>query len=168
MAAGVAPFLTGLAWLLGRVRKFPAVPSRRAMNVRRSDRGHLEQARVLPGRLPARVRLVTIPVEAMTALVEGELQTAVSRAGVNLPPFFLQEAWLWRIRIEQLKRDPGSAGWVVQAVLTDPGDVVVGHAGFHGPPDEERMVEVAYTVIPEHRRRGFARAAVLELLPGGR
>jgi ribosomal-protein-alanine N-acetyltransferase len=41
---------------------------------------------------------------------------------------------------------------------------VVGHAGYHGPPDEHGMVEVGYSVDPAYRRRGYARAALAELL----
>jgi [ribosomal protein S5]-alanine N-acetyltransferase len=41
---------------------------------------------------------------------------------------------------------------------------VVGHAGFHGPPDETGMVEVAYSVDPAYRRRGYARAMLAALL----
>jgi len=41
---------------------------------------------------------------------------------------------------------------------------VVGHAGFHGPPDRAGLVEIAYSVAPEHRRQGYARAMLVELL----
>jgi ribosomal-protein-alanine N-acetyltransferase len=41
---------------------------------------------------------------------------------------------------------------------------VVGKAGFHGPPDEHGMVEVGYAIVPELRRRGYARAALEALL----
>jgi RimJ/RimL family protein N-acetyltransferase len=49
-------------------------------------------------------------------------------------------------------------------VVAEPEGVVVGHAGFHGPPDETGMVEVAYSVDPAYRRRGYARAMLRELL----
>jgi RimJ/RimL family protein N-acetyltransferase len=41
---------------------------------------------------------------------------------------------------------------------------VVGHAGFHGPPDKHGMVEVGYTVVPEQRGRGHGAAALRALL----
>ncbi len=59
--------------------------------------------------------------------------------------------------------DPGSQGSLVHAVTNDE-DVTVGHAGFHGAPTGEGMVEVAYTVIPEQRGHGYAAAALGALL----
>jgi RimJ/RimL family protein N-acetyltransferase len=49
-------------------------------------------------------------------------------------------------------------------VVAEPGGVVVGHAGFHGPPDETGIVDAAYSVDPAYRRRGYARAMPRELL----
>ncbi|WP_308401196.1 GNAT family N-acetyltransferase [Streptomyces sp. AC512_CC834] len=42
--------------------------------------------------------------------------------------------------------------------------LVVGHAGFHGPPDEVGMVEIGYSIAPDFRRQGYARSALIELL----
>jgi RimJ/RimL family protein N-acetyltransferase len=42
--------------------------------------------------------------------------------------------------------------------------IVVGYAGFHGPPDEAGMVEIGYTVDPQYRRQGFAKAILTALL----
>ena len=39
-----------------------------------------------------------------------------------------------------------------------------GHGGFHGPPDADGTVEVAYSVDPAHRRRGYAKAILAALL----
>ena len=33
---------------------------------------------------------------------------------------------------------------------------MLGHIGFHGPPDERGMAEMGYTVLPPFRRRGYA------------
>ena len=49
-------------------------------------------------------------------------------------------------------------------MLGYPANAVVGHAGFHDPPNEAGMVEVGYRVVPEHRRQGYGRAALAELL----
>jgi [ribosomal protein S5]-alanine N-acetyltransferase len=112
------------------------------------------------------VRFVELSSAAMTALLDGSLAQASSEAGVALTPYFLtgDALRLWRLRVSQIAADPGSARWVARAVVAEPEGVVVGHAGFHGPPDESGMVEVAYSVDPACRRRGYARAMLRALL----
>jgi RimJ/RimL family protein N-acetyltransferase len=102
------------------------------------------------------VRFVRLPLDAMDALLAGDLSAASALAGVPLTAYILDHGWLWQIRAEQVRRDPAAADWVARAAIVD--DVVVGHAGFHGPPDENGMVEVAYSVDPAFRRRGYATA----------
>jgi ribosomal-protein-alanine N-acetyltransferase len=109
------------------------------------------------------VRLVPLAAPVMRALLRRDLATASAAAGVALPAAFLEEEWLWSLRVDQVTADPSSAPWFVRAVVAEP-EAVVGHAGFHGPPDADGMVEIGYTILREHRRRGHARAAVLELL----
>lgn len=109
------------------------------------------------------VRLVQLPADVLSALLEGDLDLASRLAGIDLPPFFLTEDWLWRLRSDQIRRDPASSDWIVRAVVAEDG-AVVGHAGFHGPPDEQGAVEVAFTVLPEHRGQGWAKAALSALL----
>jgi RimJ/RimL family protein N-acetyltransferase len=60
-------------------------------------------------------------------------------------------------------RDPCTTGWLVHAV-TDDHRQVVGHAGFHGPPNDHGLVEVGYTVVPEQRGRDLGAAALCALL----
>lgn len=111
-----------------------------------------------------RVRLVLLDEVALRAMLDGDLERARQRAGVALPRAFLEEDWLWRIRLHQVEQDPETESWLVRAVATVPEGVVVGHAGFHGPPDGRGMVEIGYTILAPYRRRGLARAAVQELL----
>jgi RimJ/RimL family protein N-acetyltransferase len=112
------------------------------------------------------VRFVELSSAAMSALLAGNLAEASRKAGVALTLYFLTDdaLRLWRLRVSQLAADPGSARWVARAVVAEPEGVVVGHAGFHGPPDETGMVEIAYSVDPAYRRRGYARAMLRELL----
>jgi RimJ/RimL family protein N-acetyltransferase len=105
-----------------------------------------------------RIRLVRLSVRALYALLDGDLGTAREVSGAPLTEYFLSEAWLWRIRAEQVRQAPDSAAWIARAAVVEPDGYVVGHVGFHGPPDQHGMVEVAYSVDPAHRRRGFGRA----------
>ena len=112
------------------------------------------------------VRFAPLPGPALAALADGDLDTASAVAGVTLTPYFIaaRSIWLWRLRIDQIAVDPPSAGWIARAAVDEPGGMVVGYAGFHGPPDPDGMVEVGYAVDPAYRRQGYAVAMLGELL----
>ena len=91
--------------------------------------------------------------------MSGSWRSAASAAaGVELPGAFLEDGWLWRMRLDQVAADPAAQAWVVRALVVEPHGVV-GHAGFHGPPDADGVVEVGYAVLPALRGRGRARRA---------
>ncbi len=116
--------------------------------------------------LPA-VRLHVLDADTLQALIDRDLDRARTAAGVPLPEEFLADPWLWTLRLGQMLGEPAQARWLVRAVvaLDGPGaGAVVGHAGFHGPPDERAMVEIGYRIVPAFRRHGYAQAAVTELL----
>jgi RimJ/RimL family protein N-acetyltransferase len=110
------------------------------------------------------IRFVQLSPAALAALIDGDLAAASAAAGTPLSRFLVDEAWLWRIRLEQVEADPASADWIARAVLDDVSSQVVGHGGFHGPPDGDGVVEVAYSVDPAFRRRGYAREILRRLL----
>jgi RimJ/RimL family protein N-acetyltransferase len=120
-----------------------------------------------PSPTPPRVRLHPLDADTLQALVDGDLDRARAASGVPLPEDFLADTWLWTLRLGQMIGEPGEAPWLVRAVvaLEGPGaGQVVGHAGFHGRPDERASVEVGYRIVPAFRRQGYAQAAVAELL----
>ncbi|MEU4560628.1 GNAT family protein [Actinoplanes sp. NPDC023936] len=108
------------------------------------------------------IRFVKLSPAALQALVAGDLATASAEAGVPLSQYLADERWLWEIRLADIAKDPEAAEWIARAAAD--GDTVVGHGGFHGPPDADGVVEVAYSVDPAHRRRGYARAMLTALL----
>lgn len=71
---------------------------------------------------------------------------------------------VWRRRAAQVAEHPASAAWITRAVLDPDRGLLVGRAGFHGPPDAAGMVEVGYAIDPAFRRQGYARAALVALL----
>jgi RimJ/RimL family protein N-acetyltransferase len=112
------------------------------------------------------VRMVKLTRAALTALLNGDLSEASAHAGVELTDYFVADRAmrLWRRRVDQIAADPSSEQWIARAGVAEPQGVVVGHAGYHGPPDDDGMVEVAYSVDPAYRRQGYARAMLHELL----
>lgn len=110
------------------------------------------------------INLVRLPAPAIDALAAGDLDAAQEAVDFPLSRFLASDSCrrVWRIRSEQLATHPADADWVTRVVTVD--GTVVGRAGFHGPPDETGMVEVGYEIDPAHRRRGYARAALLVLL----
>ena len=114
--------------------------------------------------MSAVVKLIVLDRETLLALAEGDLDSAGAITGLTFPSFFIGEAWLWRLHAERMLEYPASVGWLARAVvLRDTGEVV-GHAGFHFQPDATGMVEIGYTVLPERRGIGIAKAVVGELL----
>ncbi|HWH92356.1 MAG TPA: GNAT family protein [Baekduia sp.] len=116
--------------------------------------------------LPA-VRLQVLGAPVLQALIDLDLEAARRAAGVPLPADFLKDTWLWTLRLGQMIGEPQEREWLVRAVVAVDGPAggeVVGHAGFHGAPDDRGMVEIGYRIVPAFRRRGYARAAVAELL----
>jgi RimJ/RimL family protein N-acetyltransferase len=111
------------------------------------------------------VRLALLGDEVYRLLQERDLAEASRRSGVDLPEAFVTtESWLWPVFRAKVAADPSAEPLLVRAIVDGDTNVVVGHAGFHAPPDARGMVEVGYTVLEAHRRRGFATAAVLLLL----
>lgn len=112
----------------------------------------------------ASIRFLKLSPAVLAALVDRDLDAASAAAGHPLSPFLVEENWLWRIRLDDIRQDPRAEDWIARAVVAEPEGVIVGHGGFHGPPDADGVVEVAYTVAPEHRRRGYATAILAALL----
>ena len=48
------------------------------------------------------IRFVQLSPETLVALIDGDLTAAGAAAGTELSQYLLDEAWLWRIRLEQI------------------------------------------------------------------
>ena len=110
------------------------------------------------------IELAILSDRVLEALIAGSIDRAGDAFGRALPPILLEDTWLWNYRLNQLQEDPSSCPWLVRVIIDANSSDIVGHAGFHGPPDENGMVEVGYTIHPAYRCRGFATAALGALI----
>jgi predicted N-acetyltransferase YhbS/RimJ/RimL family protein N-acetyltransferase len=107
------------------------------------------------------LELVAATLELLEAEIEGPQHLGrLLKATVpaSWPPGEYDRAALSYFRERHRADGTAAEGWYVwYALLTSApeGAVVVGTAGYFGPPDPEGMVEIGYSVLPEFRGRGF-------------
>jgi ribosomal-protein-alanine N-acetyltransferase len=113
-----------------------------------------------------RLDLLTLSLELMEALQRGELESAQEMVGYRIPADWPQVmASVLRFRIPIARANPEALPLLLRAMVlrADPA-VAVGRLGFHGPVDDDGMLEIGYEVFPAYRRQGYAREAVVAML----
>lgn len=79
----------------------------------------------------------------------------------------LDEAVFHFMQTALAEQPDGSDWWMYFVILRDDdwrGPVLVGSAGYKGPPDENGEVEIGYGIVEEYRRRGLASEAARGLV----
>ena len=112
------------------------------IRVRRFDHSRMSTPHIQTKRL----RLVTQTLAEVRAMIEA--MTEAEKAELSAD-------WLARVN-NSISADPWTHGF---SFLRRDDDVVVGKGGFKGPPSEEGMVEIAYSIIPDHQGKGYATEA---------
>lgn len=124
----------------------------------------------MTGPASPRVRIIHLSPEALAALAARDLAGAIELSGLPLTPYFVSDERVgtWQRRAVQVVDAPQDLPWVTGVLVDDETGAVVGGAGFHAAPDESGMVEAGYGVDPDHRRHGYARAALLLMIERAR
>jgi ribosomal-protein-alanine N-acetyltransferase len=113
-----------------------------------------------------RLQLMLFSPEALNALREENYDDAARIQGFEFSDEFLSsvnDIFLAR-QIEGMRRWPFAPGWYARAILRKEDEVVIGHCGFHGNPEDYGRAEVGYTILAPYRRRGYAVEAVRGLV----
>jgi RimJ/RimL family protein N-acetyltransferase len=113
-----------------------------------------------------RLRLVAITAELARLQVENRpafFQALGAEREAAWPPVADDEPKLAE-KLEILNRAPEEAGWrgwvFLMGWTPDGLDRAVGVGGFHGPPDQDGVVEIGYAMQPSFREQGLATEAV--------
>lgn len=114
-------------------------------------------------------RLTLLP--GSFALLRAELEDRAALADMldaDIPdswPPELYDADATRFMLDWYASHPAEPGWGFYYVIENsnmPGarGLAVGAGGYKGGPDDSGAVEIGYSIVPERRRRGYAREAV--------
>ena len=103
-----------------------------------------------------RLQLIPFSLELKKAALN-DRSRLVEMLGVNVPEHWpgpdLAEAL--PSFIENMERAPSEPAWDWIAIHTLE-QAVIGDIGFMGGPDQEGVVEVGYSIVPEYRNQGYA------------
>lgn len=123
----------------------------------------------------ARLRLECLGPALLRALLAHDYASASLLLGAHVP---LETATLdpvFALRLSQLREAPAHEPWLTRAMVHAADRVVVGVAGFHGPPGGAGLedyapgaAEFGYTVLEPYRRRGYAFEAAAALVDWGK
>src|SRR5260370_35512951 len=107
-----------------------------------------------------RERLELVPFDpiAIRRLIEGARSAAERALGRHLPDEFPDrdeiEGFL-PIQLHRMEQSPKRRAWMARLMVAKP-EGVVGHCGFHGPPEIIGRAGIGYTVFTPFRGKGFA------------
>lgn len=115
-----------------------------------------------------RLELVPATVDLLSAALEGPsaLEIALhTRVPPTWPPEFLDRPALEFTR-DRLIETPSDREWWMYFVVLPAADerILIGSAGYKGPPTEDGTVEVGYGIVTDHRRHGYASEATRGLV----
>ena len=119
------------------------------------------------------IRTERLDLWSMTPqFLDASLQSNVTpEVRFSVPGEWFAERALMEMRLNDLETKPSAQPWLLRAIVERDSQQMVGHIGFHTPPDPPYLqsicpgaVEFGYTVYSAYRRRGFAYEASLGMM----
>ena len=121
-----------------------------------------------------RIRLMPIHAEVLRAVLSGDTKKADKLLAAKGSDSLVDARRLCELRLNQIEANPELDRRLLQAIVLNENDTLVGHIGFHTEPDAQylldqglRGVELGYTVFEPYRRRGIATEAVQLMIGWG-
>jgi RimJ/RimL family protein N-acetyltransferase len=112
-----------------------------------------------------RLELVPFDPEAISLLIQGDRSAAEAVLGATLPDEFPADGDLTgylQVQLHRMRESPDRLDWMARLMMSRE-SAIVGHCGFHGPPDVIGRAEIGYTVFTQYRGQGFAKEAARAL-----
>jgi ribosomal-protein-alanine N-acetyltransferase len=114
-----------------------------------------------------RLRLLASTAESAKAELENPSKLANligAQVPGDWPPETLRDTL--PLFIKCYEEHPDWTGWLswYPIRLDEAAPVLCGSVGFKGPPDFRGMIEIGYSVLPAHQRRGFATEMVEKIV----
>jgi [ribosomal protein S5]-alanine N-acetyltransferase len=112
-----------------------------------------------------RLDLVPFDPVAIGELILGNRAAAEGVLGSTLPAEFPNDDDLTgflQIQLQRMRDSPDRLNWMARLMMSKNREIV-GHCGFHGPPDVVGRAEIGYTVFTAYRGQGLAKEAARAL-----
>ncbi len=111
-----------------------------------------------------RLRMVPMTLHIVEAVLEGRRAETEALLGAKMPSAWPGRALVERAflaRLDEIRANPDHRLWGDRVAMTrDPEPRVIGSVIFHGGPDHQGAVEVAYGIEEDSQRQGFGHEAV--------
>lgn len=139
---------------------------RRVARERLQNESLFERLYLVPCTSLTTERLLMIPmtVDLVEAVLDGRRDDAEAIVGAKMPNAWPGRALVERAflaRIDAVRADPEHRLWGDRVAVSREEPLrVIGSVVFHGGPDDEGIVEVAYGIEEESQRQGFGYEAV--------
>jgi ribosomal-protein-alanine N-acetyltransferase len=102
----------------------------------------------------------------MQAVIDSRRTDAEHQLGIILPTDWPDEDDVRHLQrwLKDMAGENRVAPWRARAITLLDGGRMIGHAGFHGPPDAAGAIEIGYAIFPAFRGNGYATEAARRLL----